>query len=75
MISRYIDDIPHVEGELYGAVVLSTHSHAKITVDASLAEKMDGVRAFISVGDITGSNITGNRCVHVHRLAVSSCHA
>ena len=60
IISRYIDDIPHIEGELCGAVVLSTHSHAKITVDASEAEKMDGVHAFISVSDVTGSNITGN---------------
>ena len=37
IISRYIDDIPHIEGELRGAVVLSTNSHAMITVDASEA--------------------------------------
>ena len=32
---------------------------------SSVAEKMDGVRAFISVGDITGSNITGNIDVYM----------
>ena len=51
--------MPRIEGELYGALVLSTHSHAKITVDASSAEKMAGVKAFVSIGDVPAVNEIG----------------
>ena len=51
--------MPRIEGELYGALVLSTHSHAKVTVDASSAEKMTGVKAFVSIGDVPADNTIG----------------
>jgi len=56
---RYLDDIPHIEGELYAALVMSTHAHANISVDASKAVQMEGVRAFICVDDVPGQNDTG----------------
>ena len=55
VVFRYIDDIPPARGELYGALVVSTHTHAMITVDASEVEKMEGVRAFVSANDIPGN--------------------
>ena len=51
--------MPRIEGELYGALVLSTHSHAKITVDASSAEEMTGVRVYVSIGDVPADNTIG----------------
>jgi len=56
---RYLDDIPRIEGELYAALVMSTHAHANISVDASKAVQMEGVRAFICVDDVPGQNDTG----------------
>ena len=37
-------------------MVLSTHSHARITVDSSAAEQMEGVHGYVSVKDVRGSN-------------------
>ncbi|PWN47782.1 putative xanthine dehydrogenase [Violaceomyces palustris] len=56
----YIDDMPPVADELYGALVQSTRAHAKlIKVDPSEALKMEGVVDYISAKDIPegGSNI------------------
>ena len=39
---RYVDDIPPYENELYAGLVMSTHAHAKITVDTSAALKWRG---------------------------------
>ena len=57
---RYTDDIPHLEGELYAGLILSTHAHAKITVDYSDAVKMEGMRGYVDVADVPGSNNIGN---------------
>ncbi|XP_015600760.1 xanthine dehydrogenase [Cephus cinctus] len=49
----YCDDMPHITGELYLALVISTKAHAKIIkVDAAEALAMDGVVAFYSAEDI-----------------------
>ena len=57
--SRYLDDMPEIQGELHGALVLSARAHATITVDTSEALKMAGVRGFVGVEDVPGSNIIG----------------
>ena len=54
-----MDDIPHIQGELYAGLVLSSHAHARITVDASCALQMEGVKGFVSAKDVPGSNTTG----------------
>ena len=35
LLLSYLDDIPHIEGELYAALVMSTYARAKISVNAS----------------------------------------
>jgi len=57
--ARYTDDIPPQVGELHGALVLSTHAHARISVDWSTASKIAGVRGYAMVQDVPGSNSTG----------------
>ena len=57
--AHYTDDIPKQAGELYAGLVLSTHAHAKISTDWSLALKVDGVEGYVAVGDVPGSNTTG----------------
>ena len=57
--ARYIDDIPRQEGELYAGLVMSTHAHAKISVDWSCINDIDGVHGYVTVDDVPGSNITG----------------
>ena len=54
-----MDDIPPTEGELYAGLVLSTHPHANITVDWSEAVKLPGVKGYVGVADVPGSNATG----------------
>ena len=60
ILCRYTEDIPHVEGELYASLVMSTQPHAKITVDYSEAVKMQGVRAYVGAQDVPGSNLIGS---------------
>ncbi|KAJ7054085.1 xanthine dehydrogenase [Mycena amicta] len=49
----YVDDMPRVGNELYGALVLSTRAHAKIlSVDPTAALEMDGVVDWISHSDL-----------------------
>lgn len=60
ILYRYTDDIPHIEGELYAALVMSTRPHAKITVDYSEAVKMQGVSAYVGAQDVPGSNLIGS---------------
>lgn len=49
----YCDDMPFLEGELYMSFVLTTKAHANIlSVDASTALAMPGVKAFYSAADI-----------------------
>ena len=54
-----MDDIPRIQGELYAGLVLSTHAHANITVDYFDAVKMEGVKGYVGVEDVHGSNFTG----------------
>lgn len=49
----YCDDMPHLDGELYLALVISTRAHAKILkIDASAALALEGVKAFFSAKDL-----------------------
>lgn len=57
--AHYTDDIPKQEGELYAGLVMSTHAHAEISVDWSLALHVDGVHGYVCVEDVPGSNKTG----------------
>ncbi|XP_076033762.1 xanthine dehydrogenase rosy [Oratosquilla oratoria] len=51
--ATYVDDIPRLHNELYGAFVLSTRAHARIlAIDESRAMKEAGVERFISARDI-----------------------
>lgn len=57
--ARYTDDIPAQEGELYAGFVMSTHAHAKISVDWSIALQADGVQDYVTAEDVPGLNTTG----------------
>lgn len=57
--AHYTDDIARQEGEMYAGLVMSTHAHAKISVDWSLALHLDGIHGYVSVADVPGSNFTG----------------
>ena len=59
MLSRYLDDIPRLEGELYAGLVLSQRSHAHITVDPSPALAMEGVVDYVCASDVPGDNMIG----------------
>jgi xanthine dehydrogenase/oxidase len=49
----YVDDMPTLQNEGYGALVLSTRAYAKIiSVDASKALAMPGVYAFVNHEDL-----------------------
>src|SRR5687768_8089918 len=42
--AKYIEDLPEPEGLLYGAVLASPYSHARIvSIDAAQAERLPGV--------------------------------
>ncbi len=58
-LHRYMDDIPPTQGELYAGLVLSTHPHANITVDWTEAVKLPGVKGYVGVADVPGSNARG----------------
>ncbi|ELU05348.1 hypothetical protein CAPTEDRAFT_170733 [Capitella teleta] len=56
----YVNDIPHCDGELFMAFVLSSKAHAKINnVDVSVALGMPGVTDYIDYHNVPGSNSTG----------------
>lgn len=49
----YCDDIPHINGELYLSLVLSTRAHARIlNIDNSEALNLKGVVAYFDAKDI-----------------------
>lgn len=49
----YVDDMPKVGNEGFGALVLSKKAHAKIvSVDATEAIEMDGVHAYVDHTDL-----------------------
>lgn len=58
--ARYIDDLPIIEGTLYGAFVLSTQAHANIElIDLEDVYAHTGVVSVISAKDIIGNNNCG----------------
>ncbi|KAG5351494.1 hypothetical protein C0989_006229 [Termitomyces sp. Mn162] len=74
----YTDDMPLVQNEAYGALVLSTRAHAKIiSVDASKALEMKGVITFISHNDMPSpkANIWGSAALDEYFLAVDEVTA
>ncbi|KAJ2855782.1 hypothetical protein J3B02_001980, partial [Coemansia erecta] len=55
--ARYIDDMPTVTGELYMALVLSPHAHARIVaIDSESALAIAGVHRVLTAKDVPGSN-------------------
>ena len=59
--AKYLDDIPAVRGELFGALVLSTEPHARIvSIDTSALEAHPAYIGFWSAKDIPGSNSIGD---------------
>ncbi|KAF9163837.1 hypothetical protein DFQ27_002984 [Actinomortierella ambigua] len=58
--AMYVDDMPKLHNELYGALVMSSKGHAKLlSVDPSAALEHPGVRGFISHKDVPGNNVWG----------------
>ena len=59
--AQYTDDIPHIDGELYAGLVLSTKAHAEIlNIDVSHALAMEGVHEWVSSKDLKdGRNVFG----------------
>ncbi len=58
--SIYLDDIPVVQGTLYGAAFGSPIAHGHIkSLDISIAEQMPGVVKIFTAKDITGENQIG----------------
>ncbi|XP_058838419.1 uncharacterized protein LOC131694065 [Topomyia yanbarensis] len=55
--AKYIEDLPVIPNELYGALVLATCPRTEIVkIDPSVALQLAGVQAFYSAGDIPGRN-------------------
>ncbi|XP_066492251.1 aldehyde oxidase 3-like [Tiliqua scincoides] len=60
----YVDDIAPADGQLYMAVVKSTHAHARIvSLDVSEALEVPGVVAVVTADDIPGKNGDGKEKV------------
>lgn len=57
--ARYVDDIPHQQGELYAGLVMSTHAHANFSVDWTGIGHLEGVHGHVTAEDVPGSNWTG----------------
>eukprot|EP00051_Salpingoeca_urceolata_P010028 m.122205 g.122205 ORF g.122205 m.122205 type:complete len:1330 (+) comp16553_c0_seq4:198-4187(+) len=58
--AQYTDDLPLLQSELYGALVLSRHAHANlISVTADKALEIPGVVAFFGADDVPGTNAMG----------------
>ncbi|WP_029523814.1 xanthine dehydrogenase molybdopterin binding subunit [Polaromonas glacialis] len=59
--ATYVDDIPEIKGTLHAAPILSTVAHGRLlSVDASAALAMPGVRDVILARDIPGDPVLGN---------------
>ena len=54
---QYTDDIPPMQGTLYGAYVLAEQANAEIvSIDASAATALPGVVGIVDASDINGVN-------------------
>ena len=73
--SIYLDDIPELQGTLYGLVYDSQVAHAKnIKIDYSKAEKLDGVVRIFTYKDIPGENQIGGIIPDEELLAENEVH-
>ena len=54
-----MDDLPLYQNELYAGLVMSTHAHAKITIDTNAALQMEGVKTVVTASDVPGKNLIG----------------
>ncbi|RPA90391.1 molybdenum cofactor-binding domain-containing protein [Choiromyces venosus 120613-1] len=51
--AEYIDDMPNIEGQLFGGLVLSKKAHAKLVkVDFTPALQVPGVAGFVDINDL-----------------------
>jgi len=58
--ATFIDDMPSIQGMVYGAFVLSEHAHADIlAIDIGAIQNHQGVVAVINAKDIKGKNECG----------------
>ncbi|XP_053684269.1 uncharacterized protein LOC128734228 [Sabethes cyaneus] len=55
--AKYIEDLPIIPNELYGAFVLATRPRTQLrSIDPTAAMRLSGVQAFYSAEDIPGRN-------------------
>ncbi|KAG6827920.1 hypothetical protein H0H92_009962 [Tricholoma furcatifolium] len=74
----YTDDMPNLQNQSWGALVLSTHAHARIlSVDATKALSMPGVLTFVSHTDLPSpkANFWGSVALDEVFLAVGEVTA
>jgi xanthine dehydrogenase large subunit len=58
--ARYVDDLPEPPGTLFGAIGISSETHARIlSMDLEPVRKAPGVVAVVAAGDIPGANNVG----------------
>lgn len=73
--SVYLDDIPLLQGTLFGAAFGSPIAHGHIKkLDVSVAEEMDGVIKIFTAKDITGENQIGGIVPDEVLFAVHEVH-
>lgn len=73
--SIYIDDIPTIEGTLYGVVVNSSCAHGVVaSIDYSKALEMGGVTRILTYKDIPGENQIGGIFPDEELFARSEVH-
>ena len=73
--SIYLDDIPTLQGTLFGAVFGSPFAHGKINkLDLSEAESMEGVVRIFTFKDIPGENQIGGIVPDEPLLAEEEVH-
>jgi hypothetical protein len=73
--SVYLDDIPTIQGTLFGAIFGSPSAHGKITkLDLSEAEAMEGVIRIFTYRDIPGENQIGGIVPDEPLLAEKEVH-
>jgi len=60
--AEYTDDMPNIEGQLFGGLVLSGRAHAKLTkVDFTPALQVPGVVGYVDINDLDdGRNLWGS---------------
>ncbi len=73
--TKYIDDLPELEGTLFAKVFDSSCAHGKlISVDTSKAEELEGVFAILTAKDVPGVNQIGGIIKDEPLLAETDVH-